>query len=109
MRGCSYVVSFAAGSTRSFQGARLFASRPSFGNQPRPPPLSHPDEQKEFEQLLKNHADELERSPMPVNPAAAYSGTHVGINRATGEVNGPNGPEPTRYDDWNYGGRTTDF
>jgi hypothetical protein len=26
-----------------------------------------------------------------------------------GEVNGPKGPEPTRYGDWEKGGRVSDF
>ncbi|KAF9616368.1 hypothetical protein IFM89_029622 [Coptis chinensis] len=32
-----------------------------------------------------------------------------GVNRKTGEVGGPKGPEPTRYGDWERGGRCTDF
>jgi hypothetical protein len=32
------------------------------------------------------------------------------VNTATGEVNGPRGPEPTRYGDWEaLGGRCSDF
>eukprot|EP01088_Endostelium_zonatum_P008388 TRINITY_DN211_c0_g1_i1.p1 TRINITY_DN211_c0_g1~~TRINITY_DN211_c0_g1_i1.p1 ORF type:complete len:108 (+),score=33.10 TRINITY_DN211_c0_g1_i1:39-362(+) len=31
------------------------------------------------------------------------------VNKQTGEIGGPPGPEPTRYGDWNYKGRTTDF
>jgi hypothetical protein len=27
----------------------------------------------------------------------------------TGEIGGPEGPEPTRYGDWEVGGRCTDF
>ena len=27
----------------------------------------------------------------------------------TGEIGGPAGPEPTRYGDWEVGGRCTDF
>jgi len=32
-----------------------------------------------------------------------------GRNPATGEKNGPKGPEPTRYGDWERKGRVTDF
>lgn len=31
------------------------------------------------------------------------------INTETGEVGGPHGPEPTRYGDWEKGGRCYDF
>ncbi len=31
------------------------------------------------------------------------------INPETGEVGGPSGPEPTRYGDWEKGGRCYDF
>ncbi|XP_037469871.1 uncharacterized protein LOC119342136 [Triticum dicoccoides] len=31
------------------------------------------------------------------------------INEATGEIGGPHGPEPTRYGDWERGGRCSDF
>ncbi|CAI2306648.1 unnamed protein product [Caenorhabditis sp. 36 PRJEB53466] len=32
-----------------------------------------------------------------------------GVNKATGEVGGPAGPEPTRYGDWERKGRVSDF
>lgn len=31
------------------------------------------------------------------------------VNKATGEVGGPRGPEPTRYGDWEQKGRCSDF
>ncbi|KAG8476723.1 hypothetical protein CXB51_030575 [Gossypium anomalum] len=34
-------------------------------------------------------------------------GDHV--NKETGEVGGPKGPEPTRYGDWERNGRCSDF
>lgn len=33
----------------------------------------------------------------------------VYLNKATGEIGGPRGPEPTRYGDWERGGRCSDF
>lgn len=32
-----------------------------------------------------------------------------GPEQPPGEVNGPPGPEPTRFGDWEKGGRCTDF
>ncbi len=43
------------------------------------------------------------REPAP----AAEPGPSV--NPLTGEIGGPPGPEPTRYNDWSYKGRCTDF
>jgi hypothetical protein len=31
------------------------------------------------------------------------------VNEDTGEIGGPRGPEPTRYGDWERGGRCSDF
>ncbi|KAF2075777.1 hypothetical protein CYY_002910 [Polysphondylium violaceum] len=31
------------------------------------------------------------------------------VNPVTGEVGGPKGPEPTRYNDWERAGRVSDF
>lgn len=31
------------------------------------------------------------------------------VNKVTGEVGGPRGPEPTRYGDWEKNGRCSDF
>ena len=39
-------------------------------------------------------------------PLARHPG---GVNPETGERNGPAGPEPTRYGDWERKGRVTDF
>jgi hypothetical protein len=33
----------------------------------------------------------------------------TGPAQPAGEINGPKGPEPTRYGDWEKGGRVSDF
>ncbi|XP_020576849.1 succinate dehydrogenase assembly factor 4, mitochondrial-like [Phalaenopsis equestris] len=33
----------------------------------------------------------------------------VYVNKETGEISGPKGPEPTRYGDWERNGRCSDF
>jgi len=40
-----------------------------------------------------------DRSERPARPA----------DQPPGEIGGPRGPEPTRYGDWEVGGRCTDF
>jgi hypothetical protein len=44
-------------------------------------------------------ASERRRPPKPCPPAQP----------AVPEIGGPKGPEPTRYGDWEKGGRCTDF
>ncbi|MDX6750540.1 DUF1674 domain-containing protein [Geminicoccaceae bacterium 1502E] len=41
-------------------------------------------------------------------PAPAPSGAQ-GPQQPAGEVNGPKGPEPTRFGDWEKDGRCSDF
>jgi len=41
--------------------------------------------------------------------AEEESGHGPFVNPKTGEVGGPRGPEPTRYGDWEKGGRISDF
>jgi hypothetical protein len=46
-------------------------------------------------------------------PAQADNGAPAGARRPPGtprqEIGGPQGPEPTRYGDWERGGRCVDF
>ena len=44
----------------------------------------------------------------PVPPAADRPAT-TGPVQPPGEIDGPKGPEPTRYGDWEVGGRVSDF
>ncbi|AWK88060.1 DUF1674 domain-containing protein [Azospirillum thermophilum] len=49
------------------------------------------------------------------NPAAkdaaeaVPAGTLTGPEQKPGEIGGPKGPEPTRYGDWEFKGRCSDF
>ncbi|XP_024165760.1 succinate dehydrogenase assembly factor 4, mitochondrial [Rosa chinensis] len=36
-------------------------------------------------------------------------GDELDLNKETGEIGGPKGPEPTRYGDWEKNGRCSDF
>lgn len=44
-----------------------------------------------------------------LKPQDAETSADANPNEAPKEVGGPNGPEPTRYGDWAYHGRVTDF
>jgi hypothetical protein len=50
-----------------------------------------------------------ERSPAPDRPAAPSRQDDRPAARTVEEIGGPKGPEPTRYGDWEQGGRCTDF
>lgn len=47
-------------------------------------------------------------SAKPENGGASTAGAKVVLPRPT-EIGGPPGPEPTRYGDWQFNGRVTDF
>ena len=55
--------------------------------------------------------DYAAREDAPGDGAAAQSGAEPskGPQQPPGEIGGPDGPEPTRYGDWEVGGRCTDF
>ena len=53
------------------------------------------------------HTEEKEEEEEAQKPDENEYGEFV--NPKTGEVNGPRGPEPTRYGDWERKGRCTDF
>jgi len=53
--------------------------------------------------------DELEAGQHPFQEKEPLKEWPEGRNPVTGEQNGPKGPEPTRYGDWERKGRVTDF
>ncbi len=53
-----------------------------------------------------DEAEPADSAP-PARPPAAPATT--GPAQPEGEINGPKGPEPTRYGDWEKGGRVSDF
>ncbi|MCB9957870.1 MAG: DUF1674 domain-containing protein [Rhodospirillaceae bacterium] len=50
-----------------------------------------------------------EPAATPNDPAADATAGLKGPKQPPGEIGGPAGPEPTRYGDWEVGGRCTDF
>jgi len=51
-----------------------------------------------------DHAEPLAQQP-PAKPADSLADRP----KRPREIGGPKGPEPTRYGDWEVGGRCTDF
>ncbi|HUC09093.1 MAG TPA: DUF1674 domain-containing protein [Stellaceae bacterium] len=51
----------------------------------------------------------LRQNPRSVPAAPAAPAIPVRPAQPPAEIGGPKGPEPTRYGDWEVGGRCTDF
>ena len=78
--------------------------------QPRvgPPPLPI-EQQKEIDTLIKEHERQQMENELTVEPKAQKDTFDNAKNIETGEIDGPKGPEPTRYGDWERKGRVYDF
>lgn len=61
-----------------------------------PPPAAKPD-------------DALPPAQPDAQPPAEAEAALKGPEQKPGEIGGPNGPEPTRYGDWEFKGRCSDF
>ncbi len=50
-------------------------------------------------------------SPAPESPETlpAEPATPKAVEQMPGEIGGPSGPEPTRFGDWEFKGRCSDF
>ena len=55
---------------------------------------------------MKNSADANDRGEPT---GAAGAGVDSTVPEQTAEINGPQGPEPTRFGDWEKNGRCIDF
>ncbi|KAF3328599.1 succinate dehydrogenase assembly factor 4 [Carex littledalei] len=62
---------------------------------------STPSEKEEKEKVESKQIEE------PTGDGDGEKG--LDVNKLTGEVGGPKGPEPTRYGDWEQKGRCSDF
>ena len=77
---------------RTASGTSAEKPPPSEGGEMENDPVMTTEEEK--------HPD-AEKEPLPEWPG--------GVNPETGERDGPRGPEPTRYGDWERKGRVSDF
>lgn len=53
--------------------------------------------------------DETQKKPDAPKPAAEAEPAQAQAQTGRGETGGPEGPEPTRYGDWEKKGRCIDF
>lgn len=60
----------------------------------------------EMEDRDETDADEIAEFMVQADDMSQYVSAY---NKETGEINGPKGPEPTRYGDWERKGRVSDF
>ncbi|XP_057469532.1 uncharacterized protein LOC130758589 [Actinidia eriantha] len=94
----SYARSESATHSGSNSVMRLFCSSTQHLQQP-------PQDQKNGSNKLQGEESEIE--------ARVHNGEEDDdeddVNKETGEIGGPRGPEPTRYGDWERNGRCSDF
>ncbi|GKC14344.1 succinate dehydrogenase assembly factor 4, mitochondrial [Tanacetum coccineum] len=67
------------------------------------PNINNQNEQDPIKQT-QNHENENEQEEED-----DLEGDEPDMNKDTGEIGGPKGPEPTRYGDWERNGRCSDF
>ncbi|KAI3751145.1 hypothetical protein L2E82_22191 [Cichorium intybus] len=56
-----------------------------------------------------NEEDKIQKAQDHGQENVEDDGDELDINKETGEIGGPRGPEPTRYGDWERNGRCSDF
>lgn len=70
----------------------------------------HPTKpQGEEEALASGTREKLQNRNDKDNDQVDDDDDELDLNKETGEVGGPRGPEPTRYGDWERNGRCYDF
>jgi len=88
------------------------AAKASSSTQP-PDPFTQSLQNKTEQELLalieQRLAAQQQSSGEDEMSAGEESDSNDGVNPETGEVGGPKGKEPTRFGDWERGGRACDF
>jgi hypothetical protein len=74
-------------------------------NHPRPIRLENIKDQKEFEDLIKKFNENQQEKHPDFIEVKTVEGEKLQVK----EVDGPAGPEPTRFGDWEKNGRVYDF
>jgi hypothetical protein len=66
-----------------------------------------PQENQDQETVKKQEQEEITHQDSQNEEDDEDGGEYV--NKETGEIGGPKGPEPTRFGDWERNGRCSDF
>lgn len=66
-----------------------------------------PQENQDQETVKKQEQEEITHQGSQNEEDDEDGGEYV--NKETGEIGGPKGPEPTRFGDWERNGRCSDF
>ncbi|XP_041015025.1 succinate dehydrogenase assembly factor 4, mitochondrial [Juglans microcarpa x Juglans regia] len=72
-----------------------------------PQPLNENTNKQQADETTKNHIQKESEDDHQEEEEDEDDDDFV--NKATGEVGGPRGPEPTRFGDWERNGRCSDF
>ncbi|KAA8540503.1 hypothetical protein F0562_024578 [Nyssa sinensis] len=100
--GLSYVRSEVVTLSGSNTTSRLICSSAHHHQQQYQENPNKQGESSENKEKIQNEKDDDDRDDED-------EGDDVDINKETGEIGGPRGPEPTRYGDWERNGRCSDF
>ncbi|ALC39651.1 CG7224 [Drosophila busckii] len=91
---------------------RNFGTARALNSESKPKPKEPSERYLKFKERLKSDAPLVcipKGAPHPAHEQEPLQPWPNRINPHTGERNGPSGPEPTRYGDWERKGRVTDF
>lgn len=64
-----------------------------------------------IQRKTEKHMTDTPKNPVEAEAAETVESPHAlkGPEQPPGEIGGPQGPEPTRYGDWAFKGRCSDF
>lgn len=91
-------------SFRIFNIFRCYSNKKLPFDAPKPVPLGNSKDQKEMDRLIRSGGPE--NNTVIIEEKKEFDGN---TNPETGEIGGPKGKEPTRFEDWEKNGRISDF
>ncbi|CAK9146574.1 unnamed protein product [Ilex paraguariensis] len=70
---------------------------------------THQENPNKQEGQVLDHQEKLGSEEEDVSNGDVEDADDEDVNKETGEIGGPRGPEPTRFGDWERNGRCSDF